>query len=483
MSVLIYTSKDLCGGSTTKGGVQKCIMRLLTAILLLLCTSNVYAQPHIYKRLPVDMTAAIVAKYTHKMDSLKDRYRVWHIDSNKALTDPYFHMLMGGTSLFRMPYHRMIGRREILDESPTLNSSQEGMFAVSGANPTTIPLSKRPNDLLDLICNELSHAYGSSPNLVKCTLETVVTKTSVTTDVPKEATHIAQKNESLKHFNISIPTFVENDAEESKLVVVRPNFWTFKSAFSLQFMQTYVSPNWYKSGESNFSLLGGIVFEANYNNKQKLAFDNKLEMKLGVQDSRSDTYHKFKSNADLLRLTNKLGYRAASHWYYTMMLQTWTQFYPSYKNNDPKVYAAFMSPFESLLSFGMDYKLKSKKFAMNLTFSPIAANFRYVKRGDLATTFNIDEGKHSLFKIGSNITGTLKWDISKNIAWESRVYFFSDYKTIQTECENTINFRFNRYFSTMLFIYPRFDNAVEIKDNGSYFQLKEYLSIGLNFSI
>ncbi len=54
--------------------------------------------------------------------------------------------------------------------------------------------------------------------------------------------------------------------------------------YYLQFLQNYVSDNWYKGGESNYSMLGSVTMQANYNNKQKVKWENKLEMRLGLPD-------------------------------------------------------------------------------------------------------------------------------------------------------------------------------------------------------
>ena len=86
--------------------------------------------------------------------------------------------------------------------------------------------------------------------------------------------------------------------------VKKPNFWKFKFDGSLQFLQNYVSDNWHKGGESNYSAVGSTIIELNYNDKDKVNFDNKLEMKLGFQTSPSDTVHKFKSNNDCVILVN-----------------------------------------------------------------------------------------------------------------------------------------------------------------------------------
>ena len=205
-------------------------------------------------------------------------------------------------------------------------------------------------------------------------------------------------------------------------------------------------------------------------------------MRLGFQTSQNDDEHKFLTNSDLLRLTNKLGLRATKHWYYTMTLQSWTQFYKGYKKNDPKVYSDFMSPFESLLSLGMDYEAKLKRFQISASLSPIAVKFKSVSRKGLATSFGINEGHRTDWSYGSNITVKYSWQIAKNIKYDARIYFFSDYSKTQIEWENTVNLSINKYLSTKLFFYPRFDDARQRKEGESYFQFKELLSLGLNMN-
>ena len=82
---------------------------------------------------------------------------------------------------------------------------------------------------------------------------------------------------------------VESVDTESDLVIVRPNFWKYKGNGYAQFTQHYISDNWYKGGESTNSLLSGLVLEANFDDRQRLEFENKLEMKLGFVTAPSDT--------------------------------------------------------------------------------------------------------------------------------------------------------------------------------------------------
>ena len=205
-------------------------------------------------------------------------------------------------------------------------------------------------------------------------------------------------------------------------------------------------------------------------------------MKLCFQTSHNDEEHKYKTNSDLLRLTNKIGLRAVKHWYYTLMLQSWTQFCKGYKANDKFVYSDFMSPFESLLSIGMDYQQSSKnnKFKINATLSPLALKFKYVGRSSLITSFGLDEGHHTKWDYGSNVTINYSWKIVNNIAWTGRIYYFTDYSKTQIEWENTFNLSINRYLSARLFLYPRYDDSRSRGDNQSDFEFNELLSLGLN---
>lgn len=268
------------------------------------------------------------------------------------------------------------------------------------------------------------------------------------------------------------------------VVVLKPNFWTIKGDYYLQFLQNYVSSNWYKGGESNYSMVGSIAIDANYNNKSKVKWDNKLEMKLGFQTSRADSLHSLKTSEDLLRLTSKLGLQASKHWYYTLNVVAYTQFMRGYKNNDVMIYSDVMSPFNLNVSLGMNYTVEwlKKRLTGNIQLSPIAYNFKYVDRLALATRYGLDEGHHALHDFGSMLTVSLKWKFSDNMNWETRLYCYSTYHRAELEWENTLTFQFNKYISTKLFLYPRFDDAATRDDSHGYWQFKEFMSLGFNYS-
>jgi hypothetical protein len=269
--------------------------------------------------------------------------------------------------------------------------------------------------------------------------------------------------------------------------IKKPNFWTCKFDGSLQFMQNYVSGNWYKGGESTYSAIGALSLEANYDNKSKWKWENKLEMKLGFLTSRSDSVHKFKSNEDLIRYTGKMGLQAANNWYYTLQVLAYTQFSRGFKANNLKTFSDFMSPFNFNVGLGMDYKVNwlKKKLTGTVNLSPLAVNYRYVARKGLASSFGVktDRHTHSLTDFGSQLTTSLEWKMNETVSWKTRIYAFTSYHRAELEWENTFALHVSKYVSANLFLFPRFDDANKRDADLGYWQFKEYFSLGFNYSL
>ena len=280
------------------------------------------------------------------------------------------------------------------------------------------------------------------------------------------------------------PKTAEPEYVDANIKIYKPNFWNYSGDYYLQFLQNYVSNNWYKGGESNYSMVGSVTLQANYNNKQKVKWDNKLEMKLGFQTSQSDQIHKLKTSEDMLRYTGKIGFQATKKWYYTAQLIAYTQFMKGYKNNDPFVYSDFINPLNVNLSVGMDYEVSwfNKRLTGNIHLAPAAYNFKYVSRLDLSKRYGLKEGNHTLHDIGSECTIDLLWKMSDMIKWRTRLYGYTTYRRGELDWENTFTFQFNRYISSNLFIFPRFDDGAERDGKYGYWQLKEYASLGFSYS-
>jgi len=349
----------------------------------------------------------------------------------------------------------------VADKALALNSDAAGKDAVA-----------------DEVDATLLNVYLNRPDLVSTT-ETELKETgTIREDVDQPIENQVTLVDRVEAPVVDMP----EDAPDS-VVVQKPKFWTYKGDGFLQFMQNYVSNNWYKGGESNYSMVGSLVLEANYDNKNKWKWDNKLEAKLGFLRSRTDSLHKFKANEDLIRLTSKVGLEAAKNWYYTLQLLAYTQFTKGLKANDPAIYSDFCSPLNLNLGLGMDYKVNklNERLTGTINISPFAINYRYVGRLDLGPSFGLEAGKHSLFDFGSQLTADLAWKINDNVTWKTRLYAFTSYKRAEIEWENTFELRVSKYITANLFLFPRFDDASMWDSDLGYWEFKEYSSIGFAY--
>lgn len=430
--------------------------RYVIILLLLAVTSAVSAQTfrgHLFTK--SDTTSSFVHSYVDSLMKVKKR-----IDSTVAYSKSIYHLNQHNADYARLFVPMTFSESVVSDK-----------FSIEQDNPRQSPI----NEAVD---NALLHVYLTRPDLVIFTQSQLEKFGPVISNVEKP---IKTKTDIINKV-ASDP--VQPEIETFEVMVKKPNFWHFNGDFYLQFLQNYISENWYKGGESTYSMLGDITLQANYNNKQRLKWENRLEAKLGFQTSKSDTLHAFKTHTDQLRYTGKVGLQASRRWYYTFQLIGKTQFLKGYKNNDEKVYSDFISPLDLNASVGMDYSIDWLKHRLSgsIHFAPFAWNYRYVKRDELVTRYGIEQDKHRKNDFGSEINLDFNWRFSEMVSWKSRLYAFTSYKRTEVEWENTLFLKFNRYFSTNLYFYPRFDDSRNRHDKFGYFELKEYLSLGFTYN-
>lgn len=333
-------------------------------------------------------------------------------------------------------------------------------------------------DTLSLTDRLLLRTYIMHPDLVESS-QTEIENAGAPVYEPEKPLH---RREDL--VEKSRTEYVEPKTSPLTVVLRRPNFWNYRGDYSLQFMQNYVSGNWYKGGESNYSALTSVTMEANYNNKQKVRWDNKLEMRFGLQSSRSDTLHRFKTTEDLFRVTSKLGLQASKRWYYTLQVLAYSQFTHGYKSNKPTLYSDFLAPLNMNISVGMDYNVDwlGHKLKGSVHLAPFAYNMKYTRKLELSERLGMEKNHHFLNDFGSEFTVDLTWQLMDMLKWKTRLYGYTSYERTEMEWENTLTFRFNKWISAQLFMYPRFDDGVNRDDHHGYWQFKEYASIGFQYS-
>ncbi len=415
---------------------------------------------------PTAWLDAVEARYADSLRSLAASSRESIYMGGDTLSNPYYFPMFAPPMFYTA----------IVDSVWRFRSDVRRGGEFSGR---ILRLSDKVNELM-------MYVYVSHPVNVTGVADGGDSTDMVERDMPEETSEVRPE---MNLADVVPPSLVTRGSElgwglnDLKPRIRRPNFWTFSvSDFSLQFMQSYLSSNWYKGGESSNSLIASFTAVANYDNQKRISFENKLEMKLGFQDSRSDTLHRYKTSSDQLRMTNKLGLQAIGNWYYTFLLQSWTQFCPSFSSNSTTVNSDFMSPFELVFSIGMEYKLSRNNFTLSATMSPLAYDLIYVGRNSLKSSYGVSESKNTKIEYGSNVTVSYTWKVFNNVSWTGRLYWYSDYSRTLMEWENTISLTINRFLSTKIYLYPRFDDSATRADNGSYFQFLEQLTLGLSAS-
>lgn len=432
--------------------------RSIITILLLIAASTAFAQAtHRTRRNKVKDTL-IVKSYTDSLRNYKQMLDTTSINIPDSDRDPRTFYIFAPATFYYSVAKDLLQTSDNTQTKQPYDSSRDMdriMMNIYLNHPNLVAKSERSLNRIGSVHKEMDAPIKNKVQLV----------------TKADALPIEEDDE--EHFNLPM-----------EIVVKKPNFWKYSGDYYLQMLQNYVSSNWYKGGESNYSMVASVTMQANYNNKQKVKLDNKLEMKLGFQTSRGDTLHSFKTSEDLIRYTGKLGLQASKKWYYSLQLIAYTQFMRGYKSNDKKVYSDILSPLNINISVGMDYNVVwfNKKLTGNIHLAPLAYNFKYVGRKELATRYGLDEGKHTLNDFGSECTVDLTWAFTNTIKWKTRLYGYTTYERAEVEWENTISFQFNKYITSNLFIYPRFDDGAKKDESHGYWQLKEYMSIGFAYS-
>jgi len=252
-----------------------------------------------------------------------------------------------------------------------------------------------------------------------------------------------------------------------------------------QLTQTYVSPNWSKGGESNMAGLGQIYMEANYRDSKNVAFDNSLDIKIGLNTVSSDTLRNLNVSTDQLRALSKLGIRMYNDWYYTVSGEFTTQFLNNYKTNTWTMKSSFFSPAKLFIGLGIDYKKSNRKkgYDLSVLVSPLTVKMNYLYDIDnfKPSSYGIDEGRHFGKELGSKISANLCWIFSEQMRWTSKFYYYTDFTYVDTDWENTLDLSLNNNFTTSIYVHLKADDRLDRAPGESLIQMQELFSFGMMY--
>jgi hypothetical protein len=302
------------------------------------------------------------------------------------------------------------------------------------------------------------------------------------------------------------PILVETDINFSDVdapvkFIPDRRYWTSGFESTLQFSQNYVSENWHKGGSSNLNIYSKNYMRYNYN-RDKIQITNEGEITANMYNAPKDTLRNYKIGNDIVRLHSNIGYKAFEKWFYTLDVEFITQLFTNHEENTNNVYSAFLSPFFINTGIGMKYDLnkpfpqRHKNLKLSVNVAPLAYTYQYsIRKGpamnlarhkfeekeDPAEGENRYKNVKHIF--GPSVRVDMVMTFNRNVSWQSRFYFKTNFEENLAEFENTLILAVTRHFSTRIYLYPRYDDKEVIVDGKkqSNFQLNQLLSFGFNY--
>ena len=269
-------------------------------------------------------------------------------------------------------------------------------------------------------------------------------------------------------------------------------YWTSTFAADIKFNQNRSSANWHKGELNNMNIYTNTNTTYNYA-RNKVSLINTLISTFTLVNAPNDTLRKYTIGTDELRLNSLFGLKAIKNWNYSISGEFITSMGNRYIANTQKKQTAFLSPFTVNTGLGMTYALnptfKKPNRSLNLSISldPLSFNYKYSKD----TTINLpaffpkgEDGNYlRVFKtFGSRIAMTQNARFNKSITLYSRLNYFTNYEKVECEFENKLDVILNRYFSTTIHLFLRYDDGVAKKEGSdSFLQFNEIFAFGFSY--
>lgn len=401
--------------------------------------------------------------FSAKIDSLVcDTMFVSAIDSGELSANPVYIKLLTTPVLYNSVINKAF-------------SSGFGTESIDGKN--VLAIDEKRNTVIDKM---LLGVYRDYPGKI------FITEEHLRTETPVPAMEDVNEVAKIKFNELPVTEIPETVAGGLKTTVNRPSYWRTSGSFDLKFTQNYVSPNWSQGGDNSRVMLAVLVFNFNYDDKDKITFTNKFDAQLGFTTVEGDTLHSFKTNNDKLRLESTLGYKLVDRLDVTVKSKLETQSLPNYPTNSHDFVSKFMAPFDASFSLGLNYKPEWKNLSMTIFLAPLSAyNYKFVRYKHLVSRYGIRNTRHHREDFGTQLIVTVpSATFLKILQWTSRAEFYTNYARSFFSWENTFNIKLTNHFSVSMVMNTRFDDSSPVlKDEKyGYFQLKEYMTLGFSYS-
>ena len=272
------------------------------------------------------------------------------------------------------------------------------------------------------------------------------------------------------------------DAEEDRNDVLRAirnmrSPWRREATLMLQISQNYMTANWYQGGSSSFAGLGIAKGQISYIS-ERFTWENFGEWRIGASTVSADSLHKINTTDDMFRIYSKANLRIVPKLFTSVSAEIETRLLPTYQANSNMLKSAPFSPFRFNAAFGIDYKP-----VKNLSISVSPVSYKMIHIMDTArvlpTDYGLEAGQRTQHNIGSSVRIEYTWKPVREVALESKFYFYTNYHDVELDLEVNCDFIITRFMSARLILHPRYDTSVIMQgDTHAKIQFRELLSIG-----
>jgi hypothetical protein len=267
-----------------------------------------------------------------------------------------------------------------------------------------------------------------------------------------------------------------------------------EAVFQLNFSQVALS-NWQGGGQNTIAGAGFARFFIS-RFSDKFVWENRLDLGYGLfRQGESDLLQK---SDDMFKFLSKYSRKLSGHWNYAALADFNTFLMPGYNYREDSVtkelYEAellsrFMAPAYLIASAGFEYRPNDK---LSLFIAPVSGKATFVLHDSLskAGAFGVEPDKQFRAEFGANVKNILKFNIMKNVQFESDANFFANYKTLDQIDINWIAgliLTANKYFNAKVGTHLIYDQDVAVtRENGTVgpaVQFKEAISVGIQYKL
>ena len=201
-------------------------------------------------------------------------------------------------------------------------------------------------------------------------------------------------------------------ADVARAIRDQNSHWYKEANVLVQFTQNYISPNWYKGGKSQFSVLNIAKGQISYR-RDPITWDNYGEWRVGITTTPGDTLRKYNVTDDMFRLYSKFGYKIIPKLFAVASVELNTTLWNVWNENQTTAKTAFMTPLKFHVYGGLDYRPIND---LSIFVAPVTYKLVYAYFGDGdkkrnidVTNYGIAAGEHLRNDLGTTIRVQWQW--------------------------------------------------------------------------